>query len=266
MAAASSEQDTVCLVGVNDGDFNANAPISCPCFQILNPSFDDVNQHYSVDVLPVYLEDGSLPMRLNCPLHSSQGQDVYSISLLPEEDSVDTDCASQLAALGLLEVQEPCKDRMCLDAQLDCEDFVDYQVESLDAYSPCIVDIDIEKDNYGMLKSNNEKHGSMNNEGLLSNMNRVLRRQVSLKTGQKLMQLLMDNSTMLLKFSSKERPVTERAHDMSNNRWRRYKRAASFDSRKVVILFSILSSLGTLVLIYLTLKVRQNGDASTRNW
>ncbi|RID77149.1 hypothetical protein BRARA_A00079 [Brassica rapa] len=44
--------------------------------------------------------------------------------------------------------------------------------------------------------------------------------------------------------------------------WRRYKRAASFDSRKIVILFSILSSVGTLILIYLTLRVRQNGDNS----
>ncbi|VVB03843.1 unnamed protein product [Arabis nemorensis] len=53
---------------------------------------------------------------------------------------------------------------------------------------------------------------------------------------------------------------TERCHDAPTNRWRKYKRAASFDSRKIVILFSILSSVGTLILIYLTLRVKQNGD------
>lgn len=46
----------------------------------------------------------------------------------------------------------------------------------------------------------------------LQNMNRVLRRQVSLKTGQKLMRLLMDNSTMLLKFTSKGVLLSLRDH------------------------------------------------------
>ena len=37
-----------------------------------------------------------------------------------------------------------------------------------------------------------------------------------------------------------DKAISERCHDAPTNRWRRYKRAASFDSRKIVILFSIL--------------------------
>ncbi|KAG2240577.1 hypothetical protein Bca52824_090541 [Brassica carinata] len=60
-----------------------------------------------------------------------------------------------------------------------------------------------------------------------------------------------------------DKAISERCHDAPTNRWRRYKRAASFDSRKIVIIFSILSSVGTLILIYLTLRVRLiNGDNS----
>lgn len=50
-------QSTAWLVGVNDGDPNANPQINCPCFQTLNPSFDEANQHYSVGNEPFfYLE------------------------------------------------------------------------------------------------------------------------------------------------------------------------------------------------------------------
>lgn len=91
---------------------------------------------------------------------------MYSISLLPEEDSMDEECASPLAVLSVLGVEDPIKDQMFSNTQLDCEDLVDFQVESLDTYSPCIVDVDIEKDNHGMPISNYEKHGS--SEGLLS--------------------------------------------------------------------------------------------------
>lgn len=37
-----------------------------------------------------------------------------------------------------------------------------------------------------------------------------------------------------------DKSPSERTHDAPANRWRRYRRAASFDSRKVVLLFSIL--------------------------
>ncbi|KAK4791324.1 hypothetical protein SAY86_031737 [Trapa natans] len=117
---------------------------------------------------------------------SEKGQDGYSISPWPEEDGMDVGRVSPLEDLSLLDVEDPIKDQMSSNTRLDCEDFLDFEVESLDAYTPCIVDVDIEKENYEM------------------NMKRVLRGHVSLKTGQKLMRLLIDNSTMLLKFTSKE--------------------------------------------------------------
>lgn len=80
---------------------------------------------------------------------------------------MDRECASKLAVLSLLEVQDPCKDQMCSGGQLTCKDHDDFQVESLD-YSPCVVDVDIEKDDYRMLISNGEKNGNARNEGLLS--------------------------------------------------------------------------------------------------
>ncbi|KAK4780677.1 hypothetical protein SAY87_016783 [Trapa incisa] len=118
-------------------------------------------------------------------LSGLKGKDGYSISPWPEEDGMDVGRVSPLEDLSLLDVEDPIKDQMSSNTRLDCEDFLDFEVESLDVYTPCIVDVDIEKENYEM------------------NMKRVLRGHVSLKTGQKLMRLLIDNSTMLLKFTSK---------------------------------------------------------------
>ncbi|KAL6523681.1 hypothetical protein OROGR_017284 [Orobanche gracilis] len=91
----------------------------------------------------------------------------------------------------------------------------------------------------------------------------TLPREICLQIGGKLMQLLMNHGTELPKFTSRDRFVTERVNDMPNNRSRKFKRSASFNSRRVVLLFSVLSSMGTIVLIYLTLRVRlQISDAS----
>ncbi|KAK3224308.1 hypothetical protein Dsin_011333 [Dipteronia sinensis] len=129
---------------------------------------------------------------------------------------------------------------MCLEAQLDCQNCIDLQMKSADAYSLCIVDINVDKENPETLKTNDEIVGNVKSEGMVSHMQKVLQRQASLNI---------------------DKSLTEGIHDTPINRWRRYRRAASFDSRKVVLLFSFLSSLGTLVLIYLTLRVRQNGDS-----
>ncbi|KAH0853234.1 hypothetical protein HID58_093357 [Brassica napus] len=74
-------------------------------------------------------------------------------------------------------------------------------------------------------------------------MQKVLQRQASLST---------------------DKAISERCHDAPTNRWRRYKRAASFDSEKLSFYSpSCKSSVGTLILIYLTLRVRLiNGDNS----
>ncbi|KAF8019046.1 hypothetical protein BT93_H3811 [Corymbia citriodora subsp. variegata] len=259
MAVSSREQERACFPVIADASHDL--PIGCQCFRALDSIIEEDSQHCQLGLYPVFIDEASLPMKLNCPFHHSQApdNDVYSISMLPEEDEMSSQCGSKLAVLGLLEVQDPCENQICFDGHANCEDCFGFQKESLEAYPQCVIDIDIEKETGEESKPQEESHGNKNSDSLLSNTPRVLQRQVSLKTGEKLAQLLMDHSAMLLKLPNKEKPVTERFHDSSNNRWRRYKRAASFDSRKIVILFSILSSFGTLVLIYLTLRVRQNG-------
>ncbi|KAE7998078.1 hypothetical protein FH972_002656 [Carpinus fangiana] len=258
MAANQFEEGKQNIQGILDG--SGSVPVSCPCFKLLKPSFDEVNQNCSIDILPILLEEASFPERLNCPSHSSHGQDVYSISVLSGEGN-SPQCASELAFLSFLEVANPSKNQMCLDAQLNCQNCIDLKMKSVDAIPPCIVDISIEKEYSKKPESTDEAVESLKGEGVLTHLQKVLWRQASLKIGGKLMQLLTNYGT------SRDKSVTERAHDTPNNRWRRYKRSASFDSRKIsfdsrkiVLLFSILSSLGTLVLIYLTLRVRQSSD------
>lgn len=240
-------------------DGSCNLPVSS-CFQLLKPGLDEINPHCSLDVLPVLFDDASFPVRLKCPFHNSQGQDVYSISVLPDDGITNPQCEPQIAFLNFLEVSNPFKSQMCPDTQLNCKSCVGLQMESSDTYSPCTVDMDIEKGSLETPKSNEETMGSLKTEGVLTHLQKALRRQKSFQMGGKFLQLLMNHGLMLLKFTSRDKPVTERVHDTPNNRWRKYKRAASFDSRKVVLFFSILSSMGTMILIYLTLRVRQIGD------
>ncbi|XP_058006307.1 uncharacterized protein LOC110634672 isoform X2 [Hevea brasiliensis] len=211
-SAISFDQEIPAIV-----DGNCDLSVDGSCFQLVKPCFDEVNQPCSLDVLPLLFEKASFPVEEKCAFQTAHGQDIYSISMLSEEDKTNPKYA----------------------------------------YSPCIVDIDIEMKNFEKKKSNNEAVGSIKSEGLLTG---VLQRQASLKTCGRLMQLFTNHGSTLLKLISKDKSFNERVYDTPNNRWRKYKRAASFDSRKVVLLFSILSSLGTLILIYLTLRVRQTAD------
>ncbi|XP_015582149.2 uncharacterized protein LOC8269068 [Ricinus communis] len=251
MAAASFEE------GITDGSCDLADADSC--FQLVKPSFDEFNQQCTttLDVVPILFEEASFPIEDNFGFQNSHGQDLYSISMLSEEDKTDPKCTSQLAFLSFVELPVSPKKQMCLDPKLNCQNFIGLQMETPDAYSPCILDIDIEMENFEKPKSNDETGASTKPEGLLTG---VLQRQASIKTRARLMQLLTNPGSSLLKYISKEKSFNERVHDIPNNRWRKYKRAASFDSRKIVLLFSILSSLGTLILIYLTLRVRQTAD------
>ncbi|XP_076901081.1 uncharacterized protein LOC143555402 isoform X3 [Bidens hawaiensis] len=145
-------------------------------------------------------------------------------------------------ALSTAVVCIPLKSQLSLDARLG-----NLLMEDAVAYSTCTVDDDIEK---------GEKLKSQCNE-------QVLTKQISFDMGGKYMQLLMNHSLMLSKFSSRDRIATEKLLDAPKSR--KYKRAASFSSRKVVLLFSVLSSLGTMILIYLTLRVRQMGETSVHS-
>lgn len=74
------------------------------------------------------------------PFHFLQAQDVYSISVLPEENE-NANCASPLAFLSILEVPNQVKNTMCLDAHINCQNCIDFQMKNEDVYSQCIVDI-----------------------------------------------------------------------------------------------------------------------------
>ncbi|KAI4317268.1 hypothetical protein L6164_025153 [Bauhinia variegata] len=249
MAVDSSNEGQPHIREYRDG--NDDLPLSCSCIKLLKPSSEQVTQKLPLETQPIIFEDNSLPAGLYQSLHNSHGQDVYSISVLPE-DGGSTNCASSLAFLSILEVPNQSKSQMYLDAHLNCENYIDFQMKSEEIYSPCIIDIPSEKDNSISPEFFQEEIEGFKAGNLLT---RVLWRQASLKVGGRLMQILMSLS------SSRDKSVSEKVlHDMPSNKWRRYKRAASFDSRKVALLFSILSSLGTLVLIYLTLRIRQRGD------
>lgn len=97
-----------------------------------------------------------------------QSQDVYSISVLPDEDNTSQQCASQLAFLSLLEVPFPSKSNICLDAQLNCHNCFDLQMEGADAFPPCIVNINMEKENSEAIKSTDEAVGSIKTEGVVT--------------------------------------------------------------------------------------------------
>ncbi|CAK9322093.1 unnamed protein product [Citrullus colocynthis] len=216
---------------------------------------DEEERHCSLEILPILFEKASFPFQ------NSSARDSSSF-LSTEEFDNSPECDPHLAFLSFLEVTHPTKSRMSFetsDTRLTCQNVIDIHVNGGDAYSSCIVNIDIDKDKLKPSKSCEGTFESLKTENTLMRIEKVLQRQSSLKMGAKLVQYFLDHGLMLLKFSSKEKLGTERTHDTPNNRWRKYKRAASFDSRKIVILFSVLSSLGTLTLIYLTLRVRQQG-------
>ena len=230
-------------------DRSCSIPASCSSVKLLKSTFDEVDQHCSIDILPILFEEAQLPANLKYPFHSSHAPDVFNISMLPKEGN-NPQWGSLLALLSFFKVYNPFKSQMCMDAQLTCQSCTDSQADKGDALSPCIMEKDIEKEDSQASQSEEEAVESLKSGGIP----RVLQRQSSLKEGGKLFELIFNHGT------SRDNPVTEKTYETPNNRWRRCKRTASFDSRKVVLLFSLLSSLGTLVLIYLTLRVRQSGD------
>lgn len=238
MAAVSSEEEKAYFPGRVEG--TKSLPVNFSCYQLLKPTFDKANEYCSLDVLPILMEEAAFPARENCSFNSSHGKDAYIISGLPEEGNVSPQSTLPLNILNFLRLPLSFKNQMTMDNQLSSKNCSDSQMESGDNFSPSAVNVNIEKENSGVLKAD-EELGMTKCEGAVPHFQKVLQRQASLNTTDK--------------------SPTERIHDVpANNRWRKYKRAASFDSRKVVFLFSILSSMGTLILIFLTLRVKLTGD------
>lgn len=172
-------------------------------------------------------------------------EDANSLFVLPEQGCTDLQLDSQVT-----NPQSTFKCEIGQDSTLKNEAYsAGMHIENKDSYSSCLVK-DIENGNAESLKNNDKSMEKLKADTPLT---KVLQRQISFQISEKVMQLLMDDSLVLPKFASKDKCVTERSHD---NRARKYKRSTSFNSRRVVLLFSLLSSLGTMVLIYLTLRVR----------
>ncbi|ESQ53242.1 hypothetical protein EUTSA_v10026058mg [Eutrema salsugineum] len=235
------------FASVADGNDNGNTPVKYPSFKATKPSFSDGGKHSAIDVFPLLVKESAFPLNEDSDIDNSLVQDVCTISVLPDEGSTIPQCTSQFTLLSFVKALLPSKNQMLMDAQLNCQktqNRINVLLGGTDSYQSCVVDINVEKGNGGeTVTSHDEVAGSVKSESV--HMQKVLQRQASL-------------STVFVA----DKAISERCHDVPTNRWRRYKRAASFDSRKIVILFSILSSVGTLILIYLTLRVRQNGDSS----
>ncbi|XP_074304643.1 uncharacterized protein LOC141639407 [Silene latifolia] len=140
-------------------------------------------------------------------------------------------------------------------SRLQSPDSVDAMGNS-DPFPPFVVTVDIEQGCTDGPNINQDTCGTIKTDVALT---KPLRRQNSLQIGGSIPPL-MNHILMLLKFDAKDKQGLERSHDGAYNRWKKCKRPNLFDSRRIVILFSILSSMGTLVLIYLTLRVRQVSD------
>ncbi|GMP26084.1 hypothetical protein CsSME_00002678 [Camellia sinensis var. sinensis] len=175
-----------------------------------------------------------------------EGQDAYSILVLPDEGTTNLQCESQLLFLGHSEVPNSTDSQMCLDAELNCQNYVNLDIENANAYPPCLVDMDIEKGNSETAKTNDEDVEKLKIEGPLTHLQKTLQRQISLQIGEKFVQLLMNDSLVSPKFPSRDKSTVEKVHETPNNRMRKYKRSASFNSRKVVVLFSVLYCLDHL--------------------
>ncbi|KAJ8528469.1 hypothetical protein K7X08_022161 [Anisodus acutangulus] len=145
-----------------------------------------------------------------------------------------------------------------MDNQSSSQNHANLKNDSTDIYSPYILDIDIEKGNTEALKSTEEMGGNLKTEDSLSMM---LKREITSHMAGKLIQFL-NHSFELPNFTFKYKWLADKICDTSSNRLRKYKRMASFNSRRVVLLFSILSSVGTIILICLTLRVRMIADDS----
>ncbi|KAK8687306.1 hypothetical protein V6N13_086131 [Hibiscus sabdariffa] len=178
MVAKSTEEEKPFLSGMVDG--NTNLPVDISCIELIKTGFDEMNQHCSLDVLPILIEETSFSVREKCSLNTSHGQDVYSISVLPEEGNMSPNCRPQLTFLSLLEVPFSSKNQMGLDAPLSCQNYIDLKVDGEDGYSSCILDINIEKETPDILKSSDETIGNLKSEGVVTHLQKVLQRQASL--------------------------------------------------------------------------------------
>ncbi|KAK9075049.1 hypothetical protein SSX86_003368 [Deinandra increscens subsp. villosa] len=183
-----------------------------------------------------------------------QSCDSFSAVDLPDEDNIVPHCEPSVALPNSMEVYVPLASQLLMVDQTKSQTYIMKMMESAEDCSKCSEKyVDIEKGKSGTTGINEETVGNLKNEEVQM---KSLQKQISFDMGGKYLQFLINHSLILPKFSTRGEKVAEAP------RMRKYKRTTSFNSRKVALMFSVLSSLGTIILIYLTLRVRQMSAAS----
>ncbi|PIN11873.1 hypothetical protein CDL12_15511 [Handroanthus impetiginosus] len=168
---------------------------------------------------------------------SEECQNEHSVLVLPDGRNPNLQCEPPLN-IGYVEVPNLMKSKMCLDFEPNLQNGTNLKVDKSNNYAPCVLDVDIEKGKAESPKVNEESVANLKSDDSIA---RAFQREICLQIGGKLMQLLMNHGTELPKFTSRgNKLVADRVHDTLTNRARKYKRSHSFNSRRVVLLFSVL--------------------------
>ncbi|XP_011097573.1 uncharacterized protein LOC105176460 isoform X2 [Sesamum indicum] len=189
---------------------------------------------------------------------SEDCQNVHSIVVLPDKGTPNLQNELPLN-ISYVEVPTLVKSEMCLNSEPDLQNQINIKVDKLNNYAPSVLDVDIEKGKAEIPMCNEESGVILKSDDSVA---KAFQREICFQIGGKFMQLLMKHGVELPKFTSRDKFLLERVYETPTNRSRKYKRSPSFNSRRVVLLFSVLSSMGTIILIYLTLRVRQISDVS----
>ncbi|CAA2993400.1 Hypothetical predicted protein [Olea europaea subsp. europaea] len=169
--------------------------------------------------------------------------DVHCAVMLPKEATVNTQCEPQLELLNCAEVSNMMKIEICSNGESNLLNYNNLKMDEANSSASFVSNVDIEK---GMPESGKSVVNLKHDDSLA----RELLTEITLWVRGKFVQPLMNH-----------RP--ERVRDKpTTNGSRKYKRLVSLNSRRVLLLFSALSSVGTVILIYLTLRMRLTGDVS----
>ncbi|KAD6796281.1 hypothetical protein E3N88_07177 [Mikania micrantha] len=130
-----------------------------------------------------------------------QDGEAYSVVL-----SNECELPMDLSSPTTTEVCNPLKSQLSLDARLSNQSNINMMVENAVVYSTFTIDNDVEK---------GVKSEPQCNEQVLM---KSLQKQISFDMGGKYMQLLMNHSLMLSKFSTRDRSATEKILDAPKSR------------------------------------------------
>ncbi|PIN26770.1 hypothetical protein CDL12_00489 [Handroanthus impetiginosus] len=186
---------------------------------------------------------------------SEECQNVHSVMVVLPDGGATNPQYEPVPNACHMEVPNMVKKEMSLNPDPNLLSHTNMKMDKVNNHAPCNLDVDIEEGKAGNPKSTEESICYAKSDDSA--------REICLQMGGKFMQFLMNHSPELPRVTSKDKFLAERvSYDGPTNRSRKYKRSASFNSRKVVLLFSFMSSMGTIILIYLTLRVRQISDWS----